>query len=375
MKKILMPLVIILVGAGAMVTLIQSGEAEQRVEVTPAALKVQVIPVQQSQETVNIYASGVVQPSHQVNLVPQVQGRIVYTASDLRSGRQFSKGDVIAKIEAVDYQLAVQQEQSRVEQAKLSLVIERERQADAQREWELLGNTGNAPDLASRNPQLRLAEIAVDAAKAGLERAELALSRTIVKAPFDCVVQQEQLEIGQVVGGSPVATLQGTEQFQVRISVPTRELSHILIPGINSETGSAVNVSFDVSGSDTVIRAGRVLGLESSLDAQARTAQILVGIDNPLEGEGLPLMIGAYVDVSIVGRDVTKALRLPSAALREGSYVLVADSEGLLARRDVSIGWYDQEDVVIVNGLNGGEQVITTAISYPIYGAPVEIVE
>jgi multidrug efflux pump subunit AcrA (membrane-fusion protein) len=86
-------------------------------------------------------------------------------------------------------------------------------------------------------------------------------------------------------------------------------------------------------------------------------------------------MIGAYVDVSIVGRDVTNALRLPSAALREGSYVLVADSEGLLARRDVSIGWYDQEDVVVVNGLSGGEQVITTAISYPIYGAPVEIVE
>lgn len=375
MKQLLMPLVIILVGAGTMVTLIRSGEAEQRVELTPTALKVQVIPVQQSQETVNIYASGVVQPSHQVNLVPQVQGRIVYTAPDLRSGRQFAKGDVIAKIEDVDYQLAVQQETSRVEQAKLSLAIERERQADAQREWELLGNTGNAPDLASRKPQLRLAEIAVDAAKAGLERAELALSRTVIKAPFDCVVQQEQLEIGQVVAGTPVATLQGTEQFQVRISVPTRELSHILIPGINSEIGSTVNVSFEVSGSETVTRTGNVLGLESSLDPQARTAQILVGIDNPLKGDGLPLMIGAYVDVSIVGRDVTNALRLPSVALREGSYVLVADSEGLLARRDVSIGWYDQEDVVIVKGLEGGEQVITTAISYPIYGAPVEIVE
>ena len=375
MKKILMPLVIILLGAGAMVTLIQSGQAEQRVEVTPAALKVEVIPVQQSQETVNIYASGVVQPSHQVNLVPQVQGRIVYTASDLRSGRRFSKGDVIAKIESVDYQLTVQQEKSRVEQAKLSLAIERERQSDAQREWELLGNTGDAPDLASRKPQLRLAEIAVDAANAGLERAELALSRTVIRAPFDCVVQQEQLEIGQVVGGSPVATLQGTEQYQVRISVPTRELVHMLIPGINSEMGSTVDVSFNVSGSETVTRTGQVLGLESSLDPQARTAQVLVGINDPLEGDGLPLMIGAYVDVSIVGRDVTSALRLPSIALREGAYVLVADSEGLLARRDVSVGWYDQEDVVIVGGLEGGEQVITTAISYPIYGAPVEIVE
>ena len=161
----------------------------------------------------------------------------------------------------------------------------------------------------------------------------------------------------------------------MRISVPTRELVHMLIPGINSEMGSTVDVSFNVSGSETVTRTGQVLGLESSLDPQARTAQVLVGINDPLEGDGLPLMIGAYVDVSIVGRDVTSALRLPSIALREGAYVLVADSEGLLARRDVSVGWYDQEDVVIVGGLEGGEQVITTAISYPIYGAPVEIVE
>ena len=90
--------------------------------------------------------------------------------------------------------------------------------------------------MASRKPQLKFAEIAVDAAKAGLERAELALSRTVIRAPFDCVVQQEQLEIGQVVGGSPVATLQGTEQFQVRISVPTRELPHFN-SGVNSMKG------------------------------------------------------------------------------------------------------------------------------------------
>lgn len=375
MKKLLMPLVIIIAGAGAMMGLIRSGEAEQRVEVAPTALKVQVISTQQSDETVNIYAAGVVQPSHQVNLVPQVQGRIVYTAQDLRPGRRFSKGETIAKIEAIDYELAVQQEKSRVEQAKLSLAIERERQADAQREWELLGNTGAAPDLASRKPQLRLAEIAVDAANAGLERAELALSRTVIRAPFDGLIQQEQLEIGQVVGGSPVATLQGTEQFQVRISVPTRELPHILIPGVNSESGSTAQVRFAVSNTETVTRDGVVLGIESSLDPQARTAQILVGIDNPLDGKGLPLMIGSYVDVSIAGRDVTQTIRLPASALREGEYVLVADTDNTLARKDVAIGWYDKEDVVLLSGLSAGEKVITTAISYPIYGAPIEIVE
>ena len=62
-------------------------------------------------------------------------------------------------------------------------------------------------------------------------------------------------------------------------------------------------------------------------------------------------------------KTIAQAVRLPSSTLREGKYVLIADSEGVLAKRDVAIGWHDKEDVVITEGLNGGEQVIITSIS------------
>ena len=373
MKKILLPLVIVLIGGVSMVGLIQSGEAEQRVDVVPPPLQVEVIQAEESEQMVKVYASGVVQPSHQVNLVPQVQGKVVYTAGDLRAGRRFDKGDVIAKIEQADYKLAVSQERSRVEQAKLALTMEKERELDAQREWELLGNTGDAPELASRKPQLRLAELGVEAAEAGLERAQLALSRTVLKAPFDCMIKNEQLEKGQVVGGNPVATLQGTEQFQVRVSVPTSTLSTLLIPGITGEDGSKVDVSFMISNQVTVHKQGHVLGLESELDAQARTINLLVAIDDPMDGEGLPLLIGSYVDVELEGQSVADTVRIPSSALREGQYVLIADAENKLARKDVTIGWFDKADVVLTSGLASGVRIVTTGLSYPIYGAPLDI--
>jgi len=373
MKKILLPLVIVLIGGVSMVGLIQSGEAEQRVDVVPPPLQVEIIQAEESEQLVKVYASGVVQSSHQVNLVPQVQGKVVYTATDLRPGRRFDKGDVIAKIEQADYKLAVSQERSRVEQAKLTLTMEKERELDAQREWELLGNTGDAPELASRKPQLRLAELGVEAAEAGLERAKLALSRTVLKAPFDCMIKNEQLENGQVVGGNPVATLQGTEQFQVRVSVPTSTLSTLLIPGITGKDGSKVDVSFVISNQVTVHKQGHVLGLESELDAQARTINLLVAIDDPMDGEGLPLLIGSYVDVELEGQSVADTVRIPSSALREGQYVLIADAENKLARKDVTIGWFDQADVVLTSGLASGERIVTTGLSYPIYGAPLDI--
>ena len=373
MKTALLPLGIIGIGVAVMGALINSAESEQRVDVVPPPLQVEIIEAVQSEQLVKVYASGVVQPSHQVNIVPQVQGKVVYVAEGLRAGRRFRKGEVIAKIEQTDYKLAVAGEHSRVEQAKLNLTIEKERELDAQREWELLGNEGNAPDLASRKPQPRLAELGVEAAQAGLERAEIALARTVLKAPFNCIVKAEQLELGQVVGGGSVASLQGTKQFQVRVSIPTLHLPNLLIPGITGDVGSKADVRFTVSNDVELHKEGHVLGLESELDPQSRTLNLLVGIDDPMDGEGLPLLIGSYVDVELDGQSVDEAFRIPSTSLREGSYVLIADTENKLRRKDVVVGWFDQTDVVLTDGINSGDRIVTTSMSYPIYGASLEI--
>lgn len=374
-KTALVPLGIVGVGLAVMGALINSADSEQRVDVIPPPLQVEVIEATQSQQLVKVYASGVVQPSHQVNLVPQVQGKVVYVVDGLRPGQRLKKGTIIAKIEQREYQLAVAGERSRVEQAKLNLTIEAERELDAQREWELLGNEGEAPELASRKPQLRLAELGVEAAEAGLDRAELALARTALKAPFDCIVKAEQLELGQVVGGGSVAILQGTKQFQVRVSVPTSQLPNLYVPGITGESASKADVQFVVSKDVTVHKKGHVLGVESELDPQARTINLLIAIDDPMDGEGLPLLIGSYVDVELDGQSVMNTIRIPSTALREGEYVLVADAEDKLARKDVKVGWFDQSDVILTDGLSTGDRIVTTSMSYPIYGASLELLQ
>ena len=85
--------------------------------------------------------------------------------------------------------------------------------------------------LPLRKPQLRLAEIAVDAlSDAGLERADwLCLVRSLEHRLCCSAGTTGDWSSGRWIS---VATLQGTEQYQVRISVPTRELVHMLIPGI-----------------------------------------------------------------------------------------------------------------------------------------------
>ena len=375
MIRIILPIIILILGGVAMGGLMTSADTEKRTDPPPVEMRVNVQTVQSSSQVSKVYSSGVVSPAQEVNIIPQVSGKIVSIADGLQSGRRFEKGDVIARIDRKDYKLVIQQEKARVEQAELNLKLEQERLQAAQREWELLGNEGEAPDLASRKPQLALAKLNVESAQASLERAELSLSRTKIRAPFNSIVKMEQLEVGQVVGQGVVATLLGTDQYWIRVSIPASRLADIDIPDVNAEEGSTVSVLYSPSASVQIEKKGTVLRLESELDPRARTATILIGVDNPLEGDKLPLMSGAYVDVCIHGKSVEQAYRIPSIAIKEGKHVLIADSEGKLAKKDVELGWTDGEESVVLSGLATGDKIITTAISYPIYGTPLTINE
>ena len=376
MMRIIIPIVILLIGLGIMSTLIGSAGVEQRSEVPPIELSVKAHRIQGEAQTVEVYSNGTVQPAQQVSIIPQVSGAVVAIADGLQAGRRFKTGEIIAQIDRTDYKLIVEQERARVEQAELNLQIEEERQRGAQREWALLGKEGEAPELASRKPQLALAKINLQSAQAALRRAEVALGRTSIKAPFNSIVQQEQLEVGQVVGGAaPVASLVGTDQYWIRVSVPTARLLDIDIPDVNADVGSLVRVVYAPNERHSDERTGRVLRLEGALDPQARTANLLIGVDKPLEGEGLPLMIGAYVNVVILGKQIEQGYKIPAVALLDGVYVLVADADNKLARKDVSVGWASGENIVLIDGVAENDRVITTPISFPVYGSPLVVVE
>ena len=373
--SILLPIVVLIAGVSAMRGLIANAPSEDPVVPEPVLMDVETMLASIEPQTIQLQSNGVVQPASQVSLVPQVAGRVIFVLEDLTAGSKVKKGQVLVKIESADFELAVQQEQARVKQAELNLHIEDERVEAAQREWELLGHSGEAPALAAREPQLANAKVSLEAAQAGLKRAELALSRTVIRAPFNGIVQSEQVDIGQVVSAAtPMLSLIGSDRFLVRLSVLASQLASIDIPQHTAETGSVVELRYLPGTPEEVIKSGSVLRLEGQLDSQARTATLLVAIDSPLTGEGVPMLPGAYVQATVIGKGIAKGVRIPATALRDGNHVLIADGDDLMARRDVVVGWKASTEVVLLSGLSAGDRIITSPISVPIYGSPLNIV-
>jgi RND family efflux transporter MFP subunit len=351
-----------------------------KADVAVVATTVEVVEARSGESTAQLYANGVVEASKRITLLPEVSGRITWVSDAAIPGGFLAKGDVLARIDSRDYTLAVEQAKAQVRQAEVELELERGRGEVSRREWELL-RSDRQPEggsLALRGPQLAAAEQGLASAQANLEKAEIALSRTRLVAPFDAVVLDESVDLGQVVSpGAPLATLIGTERFWVTVSLPVDELGAVVLPDGN-RPGSAALIRHDLGSGTAVVRRGQVEQLKAQLDPQTRTAQLVVAIDRPMEDEGggLPLLPGAYVEVILEGRTLSDVVRMPRTALHDGKHVWVVDATDggdVLARRLVEVGWKEQDDLLITDGLSSGDRIVVSPLSLPIVGMPVEV--
>ena len=341
---------------------------------------VEATRIEAARAQARVEATGTVIADQQVVLSPEVAGRLTWVADGLKPGQRFSKGSTIARIDSRDYEAGVAAERSRLHQAELELSLEENRGTVAAREWDLIGGDASGDgSLALREPHLEVARATVEAAQASLDRAELNLSRTSIRAPFNAVVLSENVDVGQVIGSaSQVAILAGTDRVRVEASVPYDRLSSLAIPGVDGVTAdeaSTATVRHTLGDGSAIVRSGRVVGMGGQLDPQTRTATVLLTIDAPYDppGGGLPLLIGAFVDITIDGRSVDEALVVPRTAVYDGDTIWVVGDDSKLERRTVETGWAIGDELQVLSGLQAGDEVVTTPLSAPIVGTRVSL--
>ena len=339
-------------------------------------------------------------PARQLILAPEVSGRILWHAPELVPGGTIEAGTVLVRINPLDYQLALRQSQAQVATQQLSLQVEESRRKIAEREWELFKKSGShngnkKPEqgsLALRGPQLQSAQIALQAARSNVSQAQVLLSRTTLSAPFNAIVQQESVEIGQLVAPSaPLVTLVGTDRFWVQVSLPIDKLRFVELP-LGDEPGSPAQVWVD-TGDGRITRKGRVIRLLGDLDPVARMARVLVEIEDPLglsQGRAvdaepnatlppsgddtsptqssLPLLLGSYVHVAIDGRELANVVTLPRRALQPGDRVYVLSNDDTLEIRTVKVLWSTADSVLVRSGLRTGDRVVISPLAAPVGG-------
>jgi len=326
-------------------------------------------------------------PARSILLQPQVTGRLHRIGAGLVPGGIVKKGEILAEIEASDFLYAVEQQQGAVAQAAAQLAEEEGLQEVAATEWKYFRDELTVrqakPALALRVPQLHAARATLAAAGAQLKLAQLNLERTRLTAPFDAVISAESAAPGQLVNSqTEIATLVATDVFWLEAAIPVQFLPYIAIPGITGAQGSLAAIRYDI-GADMVERTGSVIRLLPNIDEVGRMAKVLVAIDDPLRlaedspavARGIPLLLGAYVEMEIMGPHTEELIEVPRTAVHNGNQVFVFTDERILEVRQVEIAWERPNTVLISSGLETGDLVITSRLAAPAPGMKLRLQE
>lgn len=377
LTRFVIPLIIVIGGIGGAAFVFMMAPEPAETEAVTTTPHVEVLEAQPATHRAIIEATGVAVAAVTATINPEISGRVISRNPSLVPGGRIKQGDVLVRIDSRDYRFALNQEKARLQAAELEAAVERGRGSVASREWELLGRGEGADSpLALRRPHLAAAKANVAGARSGVERAQLALSRTTLRAPWNAVVVEAQAEVGQLVGPtSKVVTLTGTDQIWIKVSVPLDRLPELDIPGVSSEIGSSAVVVHDLGSGRRVERQGKVVRLESRLDAQTRTAQLLVAVDDPLDepAGAVPLLPGSFVRLELMGKSMPGIHLVPRGAVREGTHVWLVNGDNRLERRDVQVGWGTEDQLFLTGGLTAGDRIVTTRLATPLEGMEVQI--
>ncbi len=364
---------LILGAAGAAAWILLKTAPETAAEDKKQSAKiVQVIELEPSDERIMITAWGSVIPAREVTMQAQVDGRVIRQHDSLVPGGRLEAGEELVRIDPADYELGLDERKADLEQARFEFEVERGRQVIARREWEQLRQeipeADTNPSLALREPHQKLAEAMVAKAENAIQRAELDLERTSVTAPFNSMVLEENVEVGQLLEtGSDICRLVGTDSFWVRATLPMADLKRIRLPE-GERPGAVADIHLDTGNGHVEPWKGSVVRLLADLETTGRMARILVEVEDPLdlksaEGEGrTPLLLGSYVRVDIEAGRLTGVLSIPRSALREGNRLWLVGDDNRIRIAEPEILWTRRETVLVPDVLEPGERLIVSEL-------------
>jgi RND family efflux transporter MFP subunit len=258
-------IVFIVLGVLGLRVLMASKPEMKKRKPPPPVPMVRTIQVKMGPQGVTIRGEGTVQPLREINLVPQVGGKVVKVSPSLVNGGVFRKGDTLLQIDPEDYELAVTLARAKVKDAESVLEMAAEEAAAAKEEWRLLYEDNEEvekepPSLVAKEPQLAAAKARLAAERADLRKASLNLERAGLKAPFSGRVGEENVDVGQYVSpGQSLGILYSTEAAEIIVPLEGEALFWFDVPAFTSSngTGSAATVRANIAGRDQLVVIGQ----------------------------------------------------------------------------------------------------------------------
>ena len=384
--RVTIPLIIVAVGAAAFMSLASMRRPpEQKVDVDQTPIvDVYIVEIQPYQLIVE--SQGVSEPLSHTQLIANVSGIVLSYNAAFNAGGMVTKGDVLVEIEKLDYLSVLKSAEANLARAKAGFSEEQARAQIAAEEWAREGRAKTAPLLGLRRPQLAREKANVLSAEAELESAKRNLKRTTVVAPYNAIVAQRNIDIGQLIAvNSSLGEIMATDIAEIRLPVSIDDFYRLNTDNFQANTSPSANrVTLSARMGEHIREwQGFIVRDEGVINGNNRLLYLVAHVDDPYALElaskydqntrrTSPLRFGSFLQAQIQGPTVENVAKIPRSSLVRNEHIFVVNSQSQLVKTPVLIIGEEPAYVYVRGSLNSGDQVLNTQVLQALPGMQVQ---
>ncbi len=316
---------------------------------------------------------GRIEAVEDTNITAQISGYL--KARHFEEGQMVEKGQLLYSIEPSSFEAQVASAKAALAQAKAAL---KKAELDHTRGKNLLPRGSiSQSKFDALTAALLGARAELEAANAQLKLAEVNLSYTQIRAPFSGRISDTKVSTGDLVSPSSgvLTTLVSLDPVHTSFSVSERErlaMGMDQVKGDGSAESNRVEVQLELENGQFFEHLGKLDFLGNRIDTKTGTIAMRALVPNPDQ----KLLPGQHIKVNLRDKNTKDVIVIPRRAVQtdlEGDFVMVMAEGSVAERRNVELGPQVEQGIIIREGLDQEDTVITQGLQRVRNGVEVRL--
>lgn len=269
----------------------------------------------------------------------------------IKAGQQVKAGQILLSFPRKDDNLAIENKQ--IEQTRITLAELKKNYERQKRLYEK--GAVNRASVEELETQIKVTQNTIEQLRLGVDKVHT------IRAPFSGTIVDVHIEKGQQLAyGTPLFTLAKSDKTEVEFFVIPKDFQTISV-------GKTVDI---IAGQQMI--SGKISEKSTQVDPMRKAIKVVATFDHSAQ----QLLVGSTVELRLLKETLTNVLAIPEAMLvQQGqSYYVYTATAGKAVKQKIQIAQRIDLDVVVKQGLQAGDELITAGLNKLKNNTPIEII-